>query len=137
MTYSIVARDAATGDLGVAVQSKFFAVGAVVPWVRAGVGAIATQSFANVAYGPDGLALLAGGASAQETLDRLVAADELRDQRQAGIVDSHGRGATYSGRHCFAWAGGWAGCADDWPKKIREATQNAHEDELTGLGPIN
>ena len=109
MTYSIVARDAATGDLGVAVQSKFFAVGAVVPWVRAGVGAIATQSFANVAYGPDGLALLAGGASAQETLDRLVAADELRDQRQAGIVDSHGRGATYSGRHCFAWAGGRTG----------------------------
>ena len=109
MTYSIVARDAATGDLGVAVQSKFFAVGAVVPWVRAGVGAIATQSFANVAYGPEGLALLAGGASAQETLDRLVAADELRDQRQAGIVDSHGRGATYSGRHCFAWAGGRTG----------------------------
>ncbi len=109
MTYSIVARDAATGDLGVAVQSKFFAVGAVVPWVRAGVGAIATQSFANVAYGPDGLALLAGGASAQEALDRLVAADELRDQRQAGIVDSHGRGATYSGRHCFAWAGGRTG----------------------------
>src|SRR5262245_26272885 len=109
MTYSIVARDAATGDLGVAVQSKFFAVGAVVPWVRAGVGAIATQSFANVAYGPDGLALLEDGASAQETLDRLVAGDELRDQRQAGIVDAHGRGATYSGRHCFAWAGGRTG----------------------------
>lgn len=109
MTYSIVARDAATGDLGIAVQSKFLAVGAVVPWARAGVGAIATQSFANVAYGPDGLAMLADGASAQETLDRLVAADSLRDQRQAGIVDAHGRGATHTGKHCFAWAGGRTG----------------------------
>jgi uncharacterized Ntn-hydrolase superfamily protein len=109
VTYSIVARDAATGDLGIAVQSKFLAVGAVVPWARAGVGAIATQSYANVAYGPDGLALLAGGASAQEALDRLIEADALRDQRQAGIVDSHGRGATHTGRHCFAWAGGRAG----------------------------
>src|SRR6185312_961588 len=109
VTYSIVARDAATGDLGIAVQSKFLAVGAVVPWVRAGVGAVATQSYANVAYGPDGLALLNGGASAQETLDRLVAADSLRDQRQAGIVDAQGRGATHTGRHCFAWAGGRTG----------------------------
>ena len=109
MTYSIVARDAATGDLGIAVQSKFLAVGAVVPWARAGVGAIATQAYANVAYGPDGLALLEGGASAQETLDRLVAGDALRDQRQAGIVDAHGRGATHTGRHCFAWAGGRTG----------------------------
>jgi len=109
VTYSIVARDAATGDLGIAVQSKFLAVGAVVPWVRAGVGAIATQSYANVAYGPDGLALLSGGASAQETLDRLVAADSLRDQRQAGVVDAQGRAATHTGRHCFAWAGGRTG----------------------------
>jgi uncharacterized Ntn-hydrolase superfamily protein len=109
VTYSIVARDAATGDLAIAVQSKFLAVGAVVPWARAGVGAIATQSYANVAYGPDGLALLQGGASAQETLDRMVAADALRDQRQAGIVDSHGRAATHTGRHCFAWAGGRTG----------------------------
>jgi uncharacterized Ntn-hydrolase superfamily protein len=109
MTYSIVARDSATGDLGIAVQSKFLAVGAVVPWARAGAGAIATQSYANVTYGPEGLALLADGASAQETLDRLVAADALRDQRQAGIVDSRGRGATYTGKHCFAWAGGRTG----------------------------
>ena len=109
MTYSIVARDAATGDLGIAVQSKFLSVGAVVPWARAGIGAVATQSYANVAYGPDGLALLEGGASAQETLDRLVAEDALRDQRQAGIVDSQGRGATHTGRHCFAWAGGRTG----------------------------
>jgi uncharacterized Ntn-hydrolase superfamily protein len=109
VTYSIVARDPTTGDLGIAVQSKFLAVGSVVPWARAGVGAIATQSYANVAYGPDGLALLAAGASAQEALDRLVAADKLRDQRQAGIVDAEGRGATYSGRRCFAWAGGRTG----------------------------
>jgi len=109
VTYSIVARDAATGDLAVAVQSKFLAVGAVVPWARAGVGAIATQSYANTAYGPDGLVLLDGGASAQETLDRLIAGDALRDQRQVGIVDAHGRGATHTGRHCFAWAGGRTG----------------------------
>jgi len=109
MTYSIVARDAATGDLGVAVQSKFLEVGAVVPWSRAGVGAIATQSAANVRYGPDGLAMLASGASAQETLDRLVAGDDLRAERQIGIVDAQGRAATYTGSGCFAWAGGRVG----------------------------
>ena len=109
MTYSIVALDPATGDLGIAVQSKFLAVGAVVPWAKAGVGAVATQSFANVAYGPDGLALMASGAHAQEALDRLVAADPLRSQRQAGIVDAHGRAATHTGDECFAWAGGQVG----------------------------
>jgi uncharacterized Ntn-hydrolase superfamily protein len=109
VTFSIVALDPATGDLGVAVQSKFLAVGAVVPWATAGVGAVATQSFANVEYGPDGLALLAGGASAGDALARLVAADSLRDQRQAGIVDAHGGAASYTGRQCFAWAGGRTG----------------------------
>src|SRR5207237_6656037 len=109
MTFSIVARDAATGDLAVAVQSKFLAVGAVVPWARAGIGAVATQAFANVAYGPEGLAHLAGGASASAALDKVVAADSLRDQRQAGIVDAHGGAATHTGQHCFAWAGGRAG----------------------------
>ena len=109
MTFSIVALDPATGDLAVAVQSKFLAVGAVVPWARAGVGAVATQSFANVAYGPGGLDHLAAGSTAQEALDRLVAADGLRSERQAGIVDSRGRGATYSGVNCFAWAGGRTG----------------------------
>ncbi len=84
MTYSIVALDPATGDLGVATQSKFPAVGAVVPWARAGAGAVATQSFANVTYGPNGLAMLAAGASAVDTLARLVAEDPLREQRQAG-----------------------------------------------------
>lgn len=109
MTFSIVALDRATGDLGVAVQSKFLAVGAVVPWARAGVGAIATQSFANVAYGPDGLAKLAEGAGADATLRRLVAADDHRDDRQAGIVDATGGAATFTGGACFAWAGGRIG----------------------------
>ena len=109
MTYSIVALDPATGDLGVATQSKFPAVGAVVPWARAEVGAIATQSFANVRYGPEGLDLLAGGASAAEALAQLVRADALREQRQAGIVDRHGGASTHTGRECFAWAGGRTG----------------------------
>jgi uncharacterized Ntn-hydrolase superfamily protein len=109
VTYSIVARDPATGDLGVAVQSKFLAVGAVVPWARAGLGAIATQSYANVAYGPDGLALLAAGSSAQEAVDALTAPDEHRANRQVGIVDAHGESATYTGAGCLAWAGGRTG----------------------------
>ena len=109
MTYSIVALDPETGDLGVAVQSKFLAVGAVVPWARAGVGAVATQAFANVGYGPDGLALLADGLSAEETLRRLVSGDDQRDHRQVGIVDAHGGAATHTGPQCFAWAGGRSG----------------------------
>lgn len=109
MTYSIVARDPLSGALGVAVQSKFLAVGAVVPWASADVGAIATQAFANVAYGPEGLYLLGNGLPAGEVLKRLVAADPLRDQRQAGVVDVHGGAATHTGRHCFAWAGGRTG----------------------------
>ena len=109
MTYSIVARDPETGDFGVAVQSKFLAVGAVVPWARAGVGAIATQSFANVAYGPDGLALLAAGSGAAVALAQLVEADDLRGQRQAGIVDARGESATHTGADCYTWAGGRLG----------------------------
>jgi uncharacterized Ntn-hydrolase superfamily protein len=109
VTFSIVALDPATGDLAVAVQSKFLAVGAVVPWARAGVGAIATQAFANVAYGPDGLAALARGASPTEALAELVAPDALREERQAGIVDATGRAASHTGRHCFRWAGGRTG----------------------------
>jgi len=109
VTYSIVALDPATGDLGVAVQSKFLAVGAVVPWARAGVGAVATQAFANVAYGPDGLALLGEGSSAEATLRRLVGSDDQRDHRQVGIVDAHGGAATHTGPQCFAWAGGRSG----------------------------
>jgi len=108
-TFSVVARDADTGDLGIAVQSKFLAVGAVVPWARANVGAVATQSHANVAYGPGGLGLLESGMSAQEVMDRLVQDDPGRDDRQAGIVDAQGQAATYTGPECSDWAGGFAG----------------------------
>jgi len=108
-TFSIVARDAKTGDLGIAVASKFLAVGAVVPWAKAGVGAIATQSHANVAYGPDGLALLAAGKTAQEAIAVLTRADGRRNFRQAGIVDAQGNTATFTGERCFAWAGGKTG----------------------------
>lgn len=108
-TFSIVARDVETGDLGVAVQSKFLGVGAVVPWARANIGAVATQAHANVSYGPDGLELLAAGLSAQEALDRLVHADEGRDARQAGIVDARGQAASFTGPECTHWAGGHVG----------------------------
>ncbi len=106
MTFSIVARDPETGDLGIAVASKFLAVGAVVPHARAGVGAVATQSAANVRYGPDGLAMLVSGATAQEAVHNLTDADEGRDHRQLGIVDALGRAATYTGAGCIDWAGG-------------------------------
>jgi uncharacterized Ntn-hydrolase superfamily protein len=109
MTFSIVGRDPQTGDLGIAVQSKFLAVGAVVPWAQAGVGAVATQSFANTAYGPKGLELLAGGKSAQEAMAALTGADANPEQRQAGIVDAQGRAATFTGPKCFTWAGGVSG----------------------------
>jgi uncharacterized Ntn-hydrolase superfamily protein len=110
VTFSIVATDGSAW--GVAVASKFLAVGAAVPAAEVGVGAIATQSYANLAYRPDGLRLLREGRTAQETLDRLTGADEQREQRQAGIVDGHGRGATFTGNGCHAWAGGVAGSAD-------------------------
>jgi len=108
-TFSIVGYDPATGDLGIAVESRFFAVGSVVPWAKAGVGAVATQSFANTGFGPDGLALLESGKSAQETLDALLAKDGEADQRQVGIVDAQGRGATWTGPKCNVWAGGKTG----------------------------
>jgi uncharacterized Ntn-hydrolase superfamily protein len=108
-TYSIAAHDPENGDLGVVVQSKFLAVGAVVPWARAGIGAVATQALCNTTYGPDGLRLLEDGATAQEALDRLIAADDGREHRQLGIVDAQGNGATYTGTSCHAWAGGRAG----------------------------
>ncbi len=108
-TFSIVACDLNERAWGVAVASKFLAVGAVVPFAQAEAGAIATQSHANTTYGPKGLAMLAEGASAQETLDRLIADDEGRALRQVGIVDTQGRAATYTGKECFAWAGGRTG----------------------------
>jgi uncharacterized Ntn-hydrolase superfamily protein len=107
MTFSIVARN---GDAwGVAVASKFLAVGAAVPAARSGVGAIATQSYANLAYRPVGLAHLEMGASAQQALDGLTAADDRREQRQAGIVDARGGSATFTGSGCHSWAGGVTG----------------------------
>ncbi len=108
-TFSLVAVDLATGELGIAVASKFLAVGAVVPWARAGVGALATQSYANVSYGPRGLELLAAGYAAQETLARLLADDPERELRQVGIVDARGGAATFTGSSCHAWAGGRVG----------------------------
>jgi uncharacterized Ntn-hydrolase superfamily protein len=109
MTFSIVGYDPETGDLGIAVQSKFLAVGAVVPWARAGVGAIATQSYANTSYGPRGLDLLAAGRTAEEALAELLAGDPEAVKRQVGIVDAQGRSVTYTGPGCHAWAGGIAG----------------------------
>jgi uncharacterized Ntn-hydrolase superfamily protein len=110
-TYSICACDLAAGQWGVATQSKFLAVGSVVPWAAPEVGAIATQSYANPRYGPDGLALLRDGLSAEEVVQRLTAADEDREVRQLGVVDGEGRAATFTGSGCHAWAGGRTGDA--------------------------
>ena len=104
-TFSIVAYDPTNGDLGVAVQSKFLAAGAVVPWAKAEVGVIATQSYANTSYGPKGLELMEKGLSAQEALERLIEEDEERALRQVGIVDAKGNAAAYTGEECFEWAG--------------------------------
>jgi len=108
-TYSIVACDPEASQWGVATQSKFLAVGSVVPWAAAEVGAIATQSYANPQYGPDGLALLRQGLSADDVVKRLTEADDGRAQRQLGIVDAHGGAATFTGSECHDWAGGRTG----------------------------
>ena len=108
-TFSIVGRDPENGDLGVAVQSKFFAVGAVVPWAKAGVGAIATQSWTNTTYGTKGLELLGNGLTAQQALNQLVARDDGRSQRQVGIIDADGNVANYTGDECLEWAGARSG----------------------------
>ncbi|MDQ2911017.1 MAG: DUF1028 domain-containing protein, partial [Actinomycetota bacterium] len=108
-TYSIAACDLETEQWGVATQSKFLGVGSVVPWAEPGVGAIATQAYANPRYGPDGLALLREGLGAQEVVERLTAADEGREHRQLGVVDGRGRGASYTGAECMDWAGGRTG----------------------------
>ncbi len=110
MTFSIAAYDGSVDppEWGVAVASKFLAVGAAVPWVRAGAGAVATQALANLSYGPDGLDLLAGGRDAVAVMAELTGADEGRDDRQVGIVDASGRAATFTGSSCFEWAGGVA-----------------------------
>ena len=108
-TFSIVAYDRITQSWGVAVASKFPAVGAVVPWAAAGQGAVATQSFANTSFGPKGLALMAGGATADQTLEALKAGDPDIESRQFGLVDKKGGSATFTGSGCFDWAGGIAG----------------------------
>jgi len=108
-TFSIVAVDPSNGDLGVAVQSKFPNVRAVVPWARAGVGAVATQSFVELDYGSDGLELMARGASAEEALRIVLRGDAGREQRQVGMVDARGNAASWTGRECFAWGGGRVG----------------------------
>jgi len=104
-TYSIVARDPRTGDLGVAVESHWFSVGPLVPWAKAGVGAVATQSFVRVAYGPEGLALMENGVPAPDALRQLIAADEGRDVRQVAMVDATGRAAAHTGGRCIQAAG--------------------------------
>jgi uncharacterized Ntn-hydrolase superfamily protein len=108
-TYSIVAYDSATGDLGVAVQSKFPNVGGIVPWAKAGVGAVATQSLGNTDYGEKGLELLAMGASAGEAMRIVMRGDPRPAQRQVGMVDARGNSASWTGDSCFAWAGGRVG----------------------------
>lgn len=108
-TFSIVGYDPNAQEWGIAVQSKFLAVGAVVPWAQAGVGAVATQSYANTGFGPGGLALMGSGLSAQATLDRLIENDSEGARRQVGAVDAQGRAATFTGDECHDWAGGLTG----------------------------
>jgi uncharacterized Ntn-hydrolase superfamily protein len=108
-TYSIVAFDSVTGDLGVAVQSKFPNVGGIVPWGRAGIGAVATQSLANTAYGERGLDLVARGASAEQALREVMATDTMLQDRQIGMVDAKGNAASFSGTRTFDWSGGRVG----------------------------
>ncbi|TDB82509.1 DUF1028 domain-containing protein [Actinomadura sp. KC216] len=108
-TFSIVACDPVRREWGVAIASRFLAIGALSAWAEAEVGAVATQSFIHVAHGEEGLRLLAGGTSAAEALDRLLAGDDGRELRQVGIVDAAGRSATYTGSRCMDWAGGRTG----------------------------
>lgn len=109
MTFSIVGYDPVEKEWGIAVQSKFLGVGAVVPWAKAGIGAVATQSYANTAYGPRALELMAQGKSAQETLEAILADDPDKEMRQVGLIDANGNAATFTGSACYNWAGGVTG----------------------------
>jgi uncharacterized Ntn-hydrolase superfamily protein len=109
MTFSIVGFDPIEKEWGIAVQSKFLGVGAVVPWAKAGAGAVATQSYANTAYGPRALELMEQGKSAQETLELLLAEDPEKEMRQVGLIDASGNPATFTGKECYDWAGGVTG----------------------------
>ncbi|MCO6472870.1 MAG: DUF1028 domain-containing protein [Melioribacteraceae bacterium] len=135
-TYSIVARDAETGEMGVAVQSNWFSVGTIVTWAEAGVGAIATQSFVNPAFGPDGLKLLKEGKTADEALDILIASDESREVRQLAIIDNNGNTAVFTGEKCVQYAGHIEGngftvqanlmaSPDVWPAMKKSYLENA------------
>lgn len=104
MTFSVVAADPGAGEVGVAVQSKFLAVGALVPWARGGVGAVATQALADVSLGPRGLDLLAEGVEPADALERLLASDPQRDTRQVGLIDARGRASSFTGADCFEHA---------------------------------
>ena len=104
-TYSIIARDAGTGQMGAAVQSHYFSVGPIVPWAEAGVGAVCTQSLVDVSYGPLGIEAMREGQGAPEALARLLAADEGRDVRQVAMLDVSGRVAAHTGRRCIGDAG--------------------------------
>lgn len=109
MTFSIIAVDAERNEIGAAVQSKFLAAGALVPWARAGVGAVATQSFTDVTFGARGLELLQRGHAAEDVLSSLLEGDHQRELRQVGIVAADGRSATFTGSECLEWAGGRSG----------------------------
>src|ERR687894_269525 len=129
-TYSIVACDLVARQWGVAVQSKFLAVGSVVPWAEPEVGAVATQAYANPRYGPEGLALLRDGLSAAEVVERLTAADDGRDHRQVGIVDREGGSASFTGAECLDWAGGRTG--DGYAAQGNILVSEATVDEMAG-----
>ncbi|MFW9995987.1 MAG: DUF1028 domain-containing protein [Candidatus Odinarchaeota archaeon] len=105
MTFSIIGRDPETGDLGVAVQSKFICVGTIVPWAQANIGAVATQAWANTTYGPDGLELLKTGKGAKEALQKLISVDEMKEVRQVAMIDAKGEVDAFTGKECFEWAG--------------------------------
>jgi uncharacterized Ntn-hydrolase superfamily protein len=137
VTYSIVACDVERREWGVAVASKFLAIGALSAWAEPEVGAVATQSWIRAAYGPDGLRLLAGGASAADALRRLLAGDELREQRQVGIVDRFGGVATHTGAQCLDWAGDRQGpaYAAQGNMLVSAETLDALADTFEGVGP--
>ncbi|WP_316570450.1 DUF1028 domain-containing protein [Neobacillus sp. YIM B06451] len=109
MTFSIVGFDPVEKEWGIAVQSKFLGVGAVVPWAKAGIGAVATQSYANTTYGPKALELMAAGKTAEETLQIIIEEDREREMRQVGLIDAQGNAATFTGSQCYKWAGGVTG----------------------------
>lgn len=143
MTFSIVAYEPKNKEWGVAVQSKFVAVGAIVPFAKANVGGIATQAYANTSYGPEGLKLLEKGLTAEETIKELIKDDKQREERQIGIVDSYGNTAAFTGKKCFDWAGHLIGknfscqgnilASEDVVKAMAEAFEKTKNDLVEKL----